>query len=607
MHNPSLSDDAPSSAKAAGKRPAILRGSLANTPEPPTPLSAPEGKSAVQTRQKRVLPSRSRRGGPGVGSCDIDLMILETRRRRLENEPLIPSSTKFLLTTNSKLVPPSSDNTTFEIELNKHAYGRYFDRPEVQKAYREQQIIQTPEFSQLPEEAIVGGRFRPRGSEEEATDTSDAAYEKRHKKYETFEKRQRLREKEKLKHEQYKLKERIEQLRAMDTSAFLAVPASAFSDSAGPVVLDVHDTDNGVADLPGAHVNGAAAYNEGERRRKEMLDIALSLEERYRVLLPPDRKWSEKKDKGARQERQKQPPTTVAGHNPIPEPEVATYGEVQGEQESEREPDRPRAPSPVTLEHRQDSDGESEVDPEERDRLRSKQLKLRIRFPPRPPPATESQPPIITPVKKSSGGKPQRGGGKTLPQWFSAIAASAISPETITSPSATKKPNLIIRSKDGKFLPKEQRYLQSESISALPPRKRSRADSSVSQGQSPSHPKSNHISYAGAAGKTERTTCALLVSALRNSTAPSVRKTQRHLTAFGVRVPQELEDVRDFELPEWLLNPTDEDGRSSVYGNGATEYSGVAANESAEPSLSLDVDLKQEETTLDIPPIATLE
>src|ERR1700735_1921502 len=64
---------------------------------------------------------------------------------------------------------------------------------------------------------------------QDIADTSDAAYEKRHRKYETFEKRQRLREKEKLKHEQYKLKERMEQLRAMDGSAFLALPSSSFS------------------------------------------------------------------------------------------------------------------------------------------------------------------------------------------------------------------------------------------------------------------------------------------------------------------------------------------------------------------------------------------
>src|ERR1700760_4277666 len=69
---------------------------------------------------------------------------------------------------------------------------------------------------------------------QEGIDTSDAAYEKRHRKYETFEKRQRLREKEKLKHEQYKLKERIEQLRALEPSAFLHVADTFFANPSCP-------------------------------------------------------------------------------------------------------------------------------------------------------------------------------------------------------------------------------------------------------------------------------------------------------------------------------------------------------------------------------------
>ncbi|KAL4253577.1 hypothetical protein ABKN59_003453 [Abortiporus biennis] len=284
------------SAKAAGKKPAIHQPTASGSPQPPQIPTRP----GLQTRQKRVLPSRSRRGGPGVGSCDVDVLILETRKRRLENEPLIPATTEFLLTTNSTLLPPPVEDPASDSDfaLNSSSYGRYFDRPDVQQACREQQIIQTPEFTQFTEDAAVGGRFRPRGGEEESADTSDAAYEKRHRKYETFEKRQRLREKEKLKHEHYKLKERIEQLRAMDFTAFLALPASALSDEpSGSQVEHYYGVDTGIIDLPGAHVNGAASYNEGERRRKEMLDIATSLEERYRLLLPPDRPRPEKKDK----------------------------------------------------------------------------------------------------------------------------------------------------------------------------------------------------------------------------------------------------------------------------------------------------------------------
>lgn len=82
----------------------------------------------------------------------------------VENEPLIPADAQFLLTTNSTLVPQPSSSTGFG--LNSHANQRYFDRPDVIQAYREQQIIQTPEFTNLPEDASVGGRFRPRMSAE---------------------------------------------------------------------------------------------------------------------------------------------------------------------------------------------------------------------------------------------------------------------------------------------------------------------------------------------------------------------------------------------------------------------------------------------------------
>jgi len=43
-------------------------------------------------------------------------------------------------------------------------------------------------------------------------------------------------------------------------------------------------------ELPGVHVNGAAVHAEGLRRRKLMLDVGARLEERYKILLPPDRK-----------------------------------------------------------------------------------------------------------------------------------------------------------------------------------------------------------------------------------------------------------------------------------------------------------------------------
>ncbi|THH06672.1 hypothetical protein EW145_g3926 [Phellinidium pouzarii] len=241
---------------------------------------------SVRTKQKRVLPSRARRGGPGagVGSGDIDLNILDLLKRRGENDPLIPSKTVFVLTTDSRFVPSAS---TSELGLNHYANERYFDRVEVIKAYQEQQDIQIPEFTQMTDEEMVGGRLRARSNEVECADLSDAAYEKRHRKHEMLEKRQRLREKEKLQHEHYKLKERIDQLRNIDYNAFLSLPAEAFGEISIPV-----DFESVIA--MGASASSAAALNEGERRRRLMLEVATSLEDRYRTLLPPDRKVPEK-------------------------------------------------------------------------------------------------------------------------------------------------------------------------------------------------------------------------------------------------------------------------------------------------------------------------
>ncbi|KAH8110627.1 hypothetical protein DFH11DRAFT_1619300 [Phellopilus nigrolimitatus] len=299
---------APSS-KALGKRPARGRATTAAssrtvmTPSggslgPDDDLddcSAPPstaGSVHTRTNQKRVLPTRARRGGPGagIGTSDTDMNILDMLKRRGESEPLIPSKTVFILTTDSRFVPSAS---TSELGLNPYANERYFDRPEVIKAYKDQQNIQTPEFTQLTDEEMVGGRLRARSGEVESADLSDAAYEKRHRKHEILEKRQRLREKEKLQHEHYKLKERIDQLRATDYAAFLTLPADSFEHERPSV-------DEELEYIAGVSTSSTTAFNEGERRRRLMLDVATSLEERYRTLLPLERKFHEKDKQSSR-------------------------------------------------------------------------------------------------------------------------------------------------------------------------------------------------------------------------------------------------------------------------------------------------------------------
>ena len=388
----------------------------------------------------------------------------------------------------------------------------------------------------------------------------------------------------------------------MDYSAFLALPSSALADPLtqpeSAATSSVADT--GISDLPGAHINGAAAYNEGERRRKEMLETALALEERYKVLLPPDRKWSEKKEKekAAKRESLSVLATDVTEDfedeveeefvppPPPPKKEVRSpvKREIVQQVHHRRQPSPPPAPEPAPApsaepNYQRDSDGESEVDFEERDRQRSKQLKLRIKFPPRPTATpTDTARPSPSPSKKSASPVLKLNG----PVDPSTILDS-ITPNTIKNFSP--KTGVIIRSKDGKFLPKSKRYItdhfSADSISAPPApvahhppkRKRQRTESTAAP-SSPLTPK--HYSHAG--GSSRSATCVLMVSAMRSSLLPNSRKTQRHVLAFGTRVPPEIEEVRDFEIPKWLHSPVEEMHDEDVLEHGSAYGYSVSVN-----------------------------
>ncbi|KAG8711543.1 hypothetical protein FRC08_015763 [Ceratobasidium sp. 394] len=247
----------------------------ANVPAPPytapTPASsAPDHTTRQKSKPKpkqtkapvtrtRVMPSRLRRGTTayGIGSNPIDAMIIEAQQRTAEQVPIVDPDAVFVVTTDPKGPPVAGPSTS------SAAHGaedeRYFEREEVAESMRQQAIIQTPEFCLLSEVYQPSSRLRTR-TEVDGFDSSDAAYERRHRKPEMMEKRQRRREKDKLEHERYKLKERVEQLRTMDLHHFRALLPSSGADS-GP---------------------------ELEHIRNELLAHADDLIRRYDVLLPPD-------------------------------------------------------------------------------------------------------------------------------------------------------------------------------------------------------------------------------------------------------------------------------------------------------------------------------
>ncbi|KAL0951600.1 hypothetical protein HGRIS_008278 [Hohenbuehelia grisea] len=498
--------------------------------------SAPAAPSGAQTRQKRVLPSRSRRGGPGVGGCDVDQMILETYKRQAENEPLISIEAQFLLTTDVSQLPSAGSSSSGSLALNLRARERYFDRPEVIKAYKEQAIIQTPEFTSLSDDAVVGGRFRPRGGvEEAAADTSDATYEKRHRKYESFEKRVRLREKEKLKHEQYKLKERIEQLRAMDGAAFLHLPTTIF-----PLPPSAQPAEAPEEEDEFSSYSNSAIHVEGERRRKEMLDVALQLEDRYRVLLPPDKPYVKK----------------VA---PAPPPELNEEDDHEYEEPEKKE----------------------------------EKLKLKIKLTPRLSASTArsisvSAPP---PPKPPAPSKARKSHAPSTPK-----ADVPSTPRMIKPPSsAYSNSDPPIFPESPAFAPEQPEDEQQESASRPYKRMKSThvsAQSSHARGRPPSLPPIAAITAPvrltpaqdapSKASKKEkqsdRPSSVLILAAMRTSSMPRSRKNQRNHTAFGTKVPQAVDEEREFELPDWAGRALSEESD-----DGPPEYAAQPEPREAQP------------------------
>ncbi|CAE7219529.1 unnamed protein product [Rhizoctonia solani] len=284
--------------KALGKRrasaidpPIITFDYQHNTPDssllngdrtsPAPPYAAPTARNARQkTRQKtnskattrppkepalrRIMPSRQRRGATayGIGSNPVDTTIIEAQQRAAEYVPIVDPNAVFLITTDPKGPPVAGPSNTGGATTGKED-ERYFERREVAENMRQQAVIQTPEYCLLSDVYQPSSRLRTR-TEADAFDSSDAMYERLHRKPEMLEKRQRRREKDKLEHERYKLKERVEQLRAMDLHHFRGLLSSSHS-------------------TPGTESN-----HELESIRSELLAHADDLIRRYDVLLPPD-------------------------------------------------------------------------------------------------------------------------------------------------------------------------------------------------------------------------------------------------------------------------------------------------------------------------------
>ncbi|KAF5368615.1 hypothetical protein D9758_002209 [Tetrapyrgos nigripes] len=495
----------------------------------------------IQPPARRVLPSRSRRAGPGagVGNCDADQMILDAHKRKIEDVPVIPENTRFFLSTSAALAPPEASSS--RIAINSRSDDRYFDRPDVIKAFRQQTNIETPEFIELKDTQEGLGRFRARDSDEGTLDTSDAAYERRHRKYETMEKRQRLRELEKLKHEQYKLKERIEQLRAMDPTAFLTLSASSFTPAPGHVPVAEDDPN---ASIPGGHANGTAAVHEGERRRKEMLEVATMLENRYRILLPPERH--------ARK-------AVPGGSNPMQPSTLLLVPEgLEVPSSSRATSARPRKRPNV-------DDGESEVDEDEA--MEQKPLKIRLnlsktrKVPPaadpteEPPPLDSDLPLTDSPMSSPAIAVLESAEGQAGSSKVTGNGRGRGRPRTDGQPPKKRAKVLQESQPDiptdtaSAGVAKEQSVPPIETLGESISAPVQRRPSKPTQPRNP--PKKNQ-------------SCMLVIVAKRGASA-NARGGIRHNTAFGFKVSPDVDLELNYEPPLWLLMDDEFQKRAAKY------------------------------------------
>ena len=317
---------------------------------------------------------------------------------------------------------------------------------------------------------VLHGIFKCYYYVQEGPETSDFTYINRHRKYETFEKRQRRREKEKLVHEQYKLKERIEQLKGMDASAF---------------------------------------GSGGEARRKEMLDIAVGLEMRYAVLLPPEPKRMKKIETKRRRRSEGPRAGTTTGDDADADTEEDTV------EPSGREVVRPMSTGPR---------------PHQMGRPTTR-LALH--------PNTVSRSLAVSVALAASES------GVTQPAYISPTVS--VAPSSRTGYHVRDGTGRLLRAKSeegqtprpGSPTPEICAVRVPDTASAPPPRKRQRVDYHAKRHQSPdSSPSTNSV---------------LLQIAARKAAQPTARQTSRSTLAFGYRVPTVVEEVDDYVLPEWLI------------------------------------------------------
>ncbi|KAJ9475817.1 hypothetical protein PHBOTO_005883 [Pseudozyma hubeiensis] len=207
----------------------------------------------VLTSDSRIL---SRAIFPNAPSSPPDAIVVKAEHD--DTDPSLSASTKSGDLAGSFRPAPPSSSTSLVSTL----------------AIKRQQLIETPDFKQRDDTLYMP---KTRGLRSEAAeDTSDAAYERRHRKPETAEKRQRKAEVDRLSKDRLKLLARIDQIKTAEARLLQSIVVARDQ---------VRAEANGQAEASSSESNSRPLSKRIEDVRKELLDDAYETLKRYDLLL----------------------------------------------------------------------------------------------------------------------------------------------------------------------------------------------------------------------------------------------------------------------------------------------------------------------------------
>ncbi|PWN21376.1 hypothetical protein BCV69DRAFT_311889 [Microstroma glucosiphilum] len=254
---------------------------------PEDPLSTMDKKKKV--REKRVLPPRMRRVSSLLAGSGLEEQLLSAAEPT-QSQRILPEGCVIILSADPQHLAQAFEASPEDVGMDSISF---FSDPDVAQACRAKALIETPEFK-LRDDSSQMGKTRG-GALKSEEDTSDAAYERRHRRPDNLEKKQRRLEKERLVRDRQKLRERIEQLRTVDPRMLVPIIAAREKQrQTGTAATD--DPTSSSSSLRGAeaamglgkqHMSAEASANlrKVERLRKELIAEATETLLRYDALL----------------------------------------------------------------------------------------------------------------------------------------------------------------------------------------------------------------------------------------------------------------------------------------------------------------------------------